>query len=276
MSILFENELLVVNPRLAELIGLNEAIILQQMHYWLKKSKHFIDGKDWIYNSAPQWKKQFPFFSESTIKRTIKNLENKGLLFIENYNKDGRDRTKWYSINYGELDKAVSDASCQNGRCIMSNCTDASCQSDTTITRDYTDITTDTNTSDLSLVVDNENIGRPDEDFAEEKTSISDQPKKAKTQNIPYQKITDIYNQVCGGVFKGCLKLDKKRKANIQKCWNLEFDGNYLFHNLDFWEGYFNDCLENKFWCGDNDRGWKADIEFLTRPDKVLKVLEGG
>lgn len=94
--------------------------------------------------------------------------------------------------------------------------------------------------------------------------------------NIPYQQIMDIYNYICGSILSRCLKLDKKRKANIQKCWNLEFDGNYPFHDLDFWEGYFNDCLENKFWCGDNDRGWKADIEFLTRPDKVLKVLEGG
>ncbi|MFB4400143.1 hypothetical protein ACYST8_18955 [Pseudomonas inefficax] len=33
-------------------------------------------------------------------------------------------------------------------------------------------------------------------------------------------------------------------------------------------------CLANKHWVGQNDRGWTADIEFLTRQDKVLKVLE--
>lgn len=118
MSLLFEDKPLVINPKLAELIGLNEAIIIQQMNYWLKRSDKFIDDKAWIYNSAPQWQKQFPFFSESTIKRTITSLESKGLLFIGNYNKDGRDRTKWYSINYDALNQLVSDASCQNERCI--------------------------------------------------------------------------------------------------------------------------------------------------------------
>ncbi|HDE3362621.1 TPA: DnaD domain protein, partial [Staphylococcus aureus] len=29
-----------VLPKLAELIGLNEAIVLQQIHYWLNNSKH--------------------------------------------------------------------------------------------------------------------------------------------------------------------------------------------------------------------------------------------
>ena len=74
MSLLFEDKPLVINPKLAELIGLNEAIIIQQMNYWLKKSDNHIDGKTWIYNSAPKWKKQFPFFSESTIKRAIYKL----------------------------------------------------------------------------------------------------------------------------------------------------------------------------------------------------------
>ncbi len=35
-----------VLPKLAELIGLNEAIILQQMHYWIGNSKHEYDNKN--------------------------------------------------------------------------------------------------------------------------------------------------------------------------------------------------------------------------------------
>lgn len=147
MSVLFEKELLVVNPQLAELIGLNEAIILQQMHYWQKKSDKKIDGRVWIYNSASQWREQFKFFSESTIKRAIYTLEKLGIIFIGNYNKDGRDRTKWYSINYSELDKLVNDATCQNERCNVSNCTDATCQNDTMTI--YTEITTETTTENI-------------------------------------------------------------------------------------------------------------------------------
>ena len=36
---------ILVLPKLAEKIGLNEAIILQQIHYWLKDSKHKYDNK---------------------------------------------------------------------------------------------------------------------------------------------------------------------------------------------------------------------------------------
>lgn len=138
MNLLFDNELLVVNPKLATLIGLNEAIILQQMHYWLGKTNNNYDGKKWIYNSVSEWAKQFPFFSESTIARTIKHIEKKGLVFVGNYNKDGRDRTKWYSIDYKKLDELEQIASSQNDEmqsvnmteCNKSNCGNASNQNE--------------------------------------------------------------------------------------------------------------------------------------------------
>ncbi|MHA3883009.1 conserved phage C-terminal domain-containing protein [Staphylococcus epidermidis] len=106
---------ILVLPKLAEKIGLNEAIILQQIHYWLKDSKHKYDNKNWIYNSYPNWVKQFPFWSERTIRRTFGSLEKKNLVYVGNYNKAGFDRTKWYSINYSNLEKLVATSSGQNG-----------------------------------------------------------------------------------------------------------------------------------------------------------------
>ena len=96
-----------------------------------------------------------------------------------------------------------------------------------------------------------------------------------KADRIPYAKIQDLYNRVCGHVLPQCLKLNDKRKTNIRKCWNLNLNGSYPFRSAEFWEGYFNDCLTNKHWTGNNDSGWRADLEFLTREEKVLKVLEG-
>ena len=94
---------LLVLPTLAKEIGLNESIILQQIHYWLIASNHIIDGKKWIYNSYAEWQKQFPFWSISTIKRTILQLEKKGILISNNFNKMKIDRTKWYTINYDKI-----------------------------------------------------------------------------------------------------------------------------------------------------------------------------
>lgn len=133
-----------VLPKLAEMIGLNEAIILQQIHYWLNTSKHNYDGKRWIYNSYPNWVKQFPFWSERTVKRTFSSLEKQDLLFVGNYNKAGFDKTKWYSINYKTLTELVAQPSGQNDPTTRTNCHDGVGQNDPTNTRDYTEITTET------------------------------------------------------------------------------------------------------------------------------------
>lgn len=141
-----------VLPKLAEEIGLNEAIILQQIHYWLNSSKHNYDGKKWIYNSYPKWIEQFPFWSESTIKRTITSLEKQNLVHVGNYNKAGFDRTKWYSINYTTLNKLMTRASGQNDPTMRSNWHDGIGQNDPTNTIDYTETSSETNNNSATDV----------------------------------------------------------------------------------------------------------------------------
>lgn len=102
-NLLINEPPLQILPTLAARVGLKESIVLQQFHYWLQKSKHEYDGKRWIYNNYPEWQKQFPFWSTTTIKRIILNLENQGLIISANYNKAKMDRTKWYTINYAKL-----------------------------------------------------------------------------------------------------------------------------------------------------------------------------
>ncbi|MGW7906947.1 conserved phage C-terminal domain-containing protein [Staphylococcus pseudoxylosus] len=103
-KLLIDDYPILVLPKLAEQIGLNEAIVLQQMHYWLSNSNHFYDGRKWIYNSYKSWEEQFPFWSNVTIRRTISSLEKQNLLYVGNYNKAGFDKTKWYSIDYEGLE----------------------------------------------------------------------------------------------------------------------------------------------------------------------------
>ena len=75
-------------------------------------------------------------------------------------------------------------------------------------------------------------------------------------------------------MLKGCLELNDKRKRNIKKCWDMKIKGKQHFRSMEFWEQYFVDCTKNPHWRGENQRGWKADIEFVTRADTVLTVLE--
>lgn len=104
-SIFTNDKPVVINAKLAVILGLSESIVLQQMNYWIEKSKHIIEGKRWIYNTYSNWQEQLPFFCESTIRRIIKKLEGMDIILSGNFNKSKMDKTKWYSINYSALDK---------------------------------------------------------------------------------------------------------------------------------------------------------------------------
>ena len=108
---IFDRSPLLVIPDIACKFGLNEAIILQQIHYWIEVCKekkiNEHDGFTWTYNSYTDWEKQFPFMSKRTIQRSIKLLEDSSVLVYRNYNKLKIDRTKWYTINYKALEIAL-------------------------------------------------------------------------------------------------------------------------------------------------------------------------
>jgi len=115
-KLLLDEQPLVILPKLATAIGLNEAIVLQQIHYWIELYKkanddrHFVDGKWWVWNTGKEWQENFPFWSESTVWRTLDKLrkptDTRGPLVIaDNHNKKGYDQTKWYTIDYEEVDR---------------------------------------------------------------------------------------------------------------------------------------------------------------------------
>lgn len=83
----------------------DKAIMLQQIHYWLLRSKNIVDGHRWVFNTVKGWHEQFPWLAEKTVQRYLKDLCDRGLLITANYNKANFDRTKWYRINYDALDK---------------------------------------------------------------------------------------------------------------------------------------------------------------------------
>ena len=82
----------------------DKAIMLQQIHYWLLRSKNIVDGHRWVFNTVKGWHEQFPWLAEKTVQRYLKDLCDRGLLITANYNKANFDRTKWYRIDYDALD----------------------------------------------------------------------------------------------------------------------------------------------------------------------------
>ena len=89
--------------------------------------------------------------------------------------------------------------------------------------------------------------------------------KEKKKDDTPYEKVVDLWNQYNT---PKCEKLTKKRKDSIRelcKEYTLEQIGEA-----------FAKIQHIPFLTGQSESGWKADIEYATRPDKFLKIYEGG
>jgi hypothetical protein len=100
---MFAEAPMIIQPRLAAAIGMNEALMLQQIHYWLCTAGHERDGRRWIYNSYSDWAAQLPFWSRETVRRILGRLRARGLVLTGDYNRHGYDRTLWYTIDYAAL-----------------------------------------------------------------------------------------------------------------------------------------------------------------------------
>lgn len=89
----------------------DKAIVVQQLKYWLEKPiAKTIEGRRWIYNSIKQWHNDnFPYWSESKVRRNFEELEAVGVIITGVFNKAGFDRTKWYSLDEEKLDEIVDN-----------------------------------------------------------------------------------------------------------------------------------------------------------------------
>ena len=137
MSSLLLNEYpLIVLPSLAVKLGLNEAILLQQLHYWLQKTDFIKNNKKWVYYTYEDIHKQLPFLSIRTLKRIVKSLKDNNILLVEKFNKKVGMQINYYSINYKKLEslnyeKIHKQGMGQNDTKGCQNDTIYECQNDT-------------------------------------------------------------------------------------------------------------------------------------------------
>ncbi|CAI1805380.1 Uncharacterised protein [Serratia quinivorans] len=259
-----ENPLQVL-PTLACAIGLNEAIVLQQIHYWMNISQNFHDGRRWVYNSVPSWQAQFPFWSGSTVKRALANLEKLQMVHTANYNSDSWDKTKWYSVNYEVLAAMestkypVDDRLGQIDPIEGAKMSQGAGQNDLTprvkMTSSPTENTTETTT---------ENPPNPQEG--------DDADASGKPPKIKYQDVADAYNEILGERLPKVQELNEKRKRQIKRLL-----GELHEPTLDAVKAYFETFGEaaGPFYFGDNNRSWRAGFDYLLRSDVLVKTREG-
>lgn len=108
--------------------GVNEAIILNSIAYWVAKNEangtNFFEGRYWTYNSTKAFNKLFPYMSTRTIRRVLAHLVDEGLIVIGHFNTKKMDRTSYYGlsnlahsiVSKGQMEKSKMDQrEVQNG-----------------------------------------------------------------------------------------------------------------------------------------------------------------
>lgn len=166
--------------------GVNAAILLENIGYWVKQNEangtNYYDGQYWTFNSLRALRELFPYMSEKQIYTALQKLIDAGLIVTGNYNSNWHDRTLWYSLtekgkwilHYGKMDfPSGENGFSREGKCLYN-----------TLSNKYTpNINTDINT-------DINDIGENPPEEAEP---------KPKTE---YKEIIDYLNQRAGTAFR--------------------------------------------------------------------------
>jgi hypothetical protein len=190
--------------------GVTEAVLLNNIQYWIEKNKandtNFFDGYYWTYNSTKALNTLFPYLSQRQIQNALKHLRNEGILQTGNYNKSTYDRTLWYAFT-------------EKGECIMQKCkmdyaemSNGLCKNVSPIPNNNTDIIT--NNKDINYIT-------PDGFY-------------------DYQKIADLFNSICVSLPKVKI-LTETRKRAIRTA-NKQIKGD--------WEQFFTIVAQSDFLSG--------------------------
>lgn len=96
------------NAELAQRHGVNGAIFLHAMAFWIAKNQangqHFHEGRTWTYNTLEALAKLFPFWTRRQVERIVAKLKEDGVLLTGNFSQDKTDRTVWYALADGVLE----------------------------------------------------------------------------------------------------------------------------------------------------------------------------
>jgi uncharacterized protein YdaU (DUF1376 family) len=93
---------------------------------------------------------------------------------------------------------------------------------------------------------------------------------EVKKPVVPVEEIVALYREILPELPRAN-KIKPERRKTIMARWN-EDKGR---QDLDWWREYFESVRDQDFLMGENDRGFRANIDFLVTKSKMTKVEEG-
>jgi hypothetical protein len=108
-KLLHDGPHLLYSTELAAKIGRNEAICLQQIHYWMSISGgKVVDGIKWFWKTYQEWSKELQL-SVSTVRRVIRNLKTLGLIGINRLSAKTYYQANWYTLKIEAIEALVQN-----------------------------------------------------------------------------------------------------------------------------------------------------------------------
>ena len=304
MGLLFDEHPLVLSPTLAKVLGnLNEAVFIQQVHYWLEikkqTGKNFVEGRYWIYNSVEDWLKQFPWMSSATLRRTIDNLVQKGYVVKGNFNQKKMDHTTWYTLNYEkimEIDNKIrvekeeaaqialaalqleemeipeplaeqaADRIAQNEQIDLPKCTDRIAQNEQI---DLPKMSRSNCSKRADRIAQNEQSNTIDYPEINQETTTTETTRAQAPPSAAIEEVMEAYNAVCPS-FPKAIGLTPQRKALIHAL----FAGGISLSEIKV---AFRRAEESDYLTGRRKGAeWnRFDFDWFIQPSNMIRLLEG-
>lgn len=116
----------------------------------------------------------------------------------------------------------------------------------------------------------------------EEKRREEDKPPKSpKGDDVPYGEIFSLYHEILPEL-PPAPNQTQKRKDNIKARWfekvKVPAKGGFEewdCNTLEFWQRFFGRVANSPHLMGENDRGWQANLEWVTKKENFYKIIEG-
>jgi len=114
--LLYNEPPIAVSPTLCRLLGLPEAVFLQQLHFRLHQKasdlrtyeKYMMDGRHWVYWTQQELLREIPLGrSTDPHKRVVKRLRDAGILLVRQLQASDWNHTNYFSIDYDAFERLI-------------------------------------------------------------------------------------------------------------------------------------------------------------------------
>lgn len=244
--------------------GVNEAIMLQNLYFWLQKNRasqrNYHDGRYWTYNSHRAIAQQFPFWSERQVRYLLDKLVAKGLLLKGNYNAHKYDRTLWYAFtDQGEALFGLGDPPGPESPMELPETAPADGQSGR---MEGTGLS-DEGARKGAPIPDTDQIHKPDTDQI---TAGAALPPALAAPRTDHAAVQAYWNTHCTGLPKVTVMSPKRQQALGAR---IREHGEAAVYTV------VDKTAASHFLNGRNKRGWKANFDWVMGPEHFVRVLEG-